>query len=90
MSYPRRHLINPQGGTHLVCSRCVRRAFLFDTDQTTGKDFSYRRDWIENRILALADLFAVSVYAYAVMTNHYHIVLRVESVNLSDEEIVEQ
>jgi hypothetical protein len=47
------------------------------TDETTGKDFSHRRDWIEKRILALSEILTVSVYAYAyayaVMSNHYHI-----------------
>ena len=73
-----------------MCSRCVRRAFLFGNDMTTGKDFSHRRDWIENRILELSDIFTVSVYAYAIMNNHYHIVLKMDSVKLTDEEIAER
>jgi putative transposase len=90
MTYPRSHLIDPDGGTYHVCSRCVRRAFLFGTDATTGKDFSHRRDWIENRILELSEIFTVSVYAYAVMSNHYHIVLRMNAVNLSDDEVADR
>ena len=34
--------------------------------------------WIEDRIRLLADSFAVSVYSYAVMSNHAHIVLFVD------------
>ncbi|MFT4714322.1 MAG: REP element-mobilizing transposase RayT [Candidatus Azotimanducaceae bacterium] len=90
MTYPRSHLIDPDGGTYHVCSRCVRRAFLFGTDEATGKDFSHRRDWIENRILELSEVFTVSVYAYAVMSNHYHIVLRMNTANLSDEEVADR
>jgi len=90
MPYPRSHLIDPEGGTYHVCSRCVRRAFLFGVDKKTGKDFSHRRDWIVNRILELSDIFTVSVYAYAVMHNHYHIVLRMEAVDLSDEEVADR
>ncbi|MFT6433104.1 MAG: hypothetical protein ACJAVI_001146 [Candidatus Azotimanducaceae bacterium] len=90
MNYPRSHLIDHDGGTYHVCSRCVRRAFLCGTDESTGKDFSHRRDWLEKRILELSDIFAVSVYAYAVMSNHYHIVLRMESVDLSDEEVADR
>jgi REP element-mobilizing transposase RayT len=90
MTYPRSHLIDPDGGTYHVCSRCVRRAFLFGTDELTGKDFSHRRDWIENRILALSEVFTVSVYAYAVMSNHYHIVLRMNAVDMSDEEVADR
>jgi putative transposase len=90
MTYPRSHLIDPEGGIYHVCSRCVRGAFLFGTDESTGKDFSHRRDWIENRILELSDIFTVSVYAYAVMSNHYHIVLRMNAVDLSDEEVADR
>jgi len=90
MTYPRSHLIDPEGGTYHVCSRCVRRAFLFGVDQETGKDFSHRREWIEKRILELSEIFTVSIYAYSVMTNHYHIVLRLESQDLSDEEVADR
>ena len=90
MTYPRSHLIDPDGGTYHVCSRCLRRAFLFGVDKATGKDFSHRRDWIEKRILELSDIFTVSVYAYAVMSNHYHIVLRMDSTILSDEEVTDR
>lgn len=90
MTYPRSHLIDPQGGTYHVCSRCVRRTFLCGVDELTGRDFSHRRQWIEDRILDLSNIFSVSIYAYAVMSNHYHIVLTVEPILLSDEEVAEK
>jgi REP element-mobilizing transposase RayT len=77
MAYPRSQLVSDEepGFFHCV-SRCVRRAFLCGFDSATGKDFEHRRQWIEDRILKLAESFAVSVYAYAVMSNHFHVVLR--------------
>ena len=83
-------MIDPGGGTYHVCSRCVRRAFLFGIDETTGKDLSHRREWIEKRILLLSEIFTVSIYAYAVMSNHYHIVLRMDKVCLSDEAVADR
>ena len=90
MTYPRSHLIDPQGGTYHVCSRCVRRTFLCGVDALTGKDFSHRRKWIENRILELSQIFSISIYAYAVMSNHYHIVLTITAIDLSDDEVAER
>jgi hypothetical protein len=93
MGYPRSHLVDPDGGIYHVCSRCVRRAFLCGHDSATGFDFVHRRQWLEDRILALAQLFAVKLYGYAVMSNHYHVVLEVEPKAVSrwsDDEIADR
>ena len=37
--------------------RCVRRAFLAGLDQATGKDYSFRKEWIRRRMEALASVF---------------------------------
>ena len=61
-----------------VVSRCVRRAFLAGFDQFTQTSFEHRRQWIVNRMMHLSTIFSIDICAYAVMNNHYHIVLKVE------------
>ncbi|WP_044302688.1 transposase [Rhodopirellula sallentina] len=73
-----------------VVQRCVRRAFLAGIDHATGKDYSFRKEWIRRRMEALASVFAVDVLSYAVMSNHMHQILRNRPdvcAQWSDEEV---
>jgi len=63
------------GIVHAV-QRCVRRAFLAGVDDKTGKDFSFRREWIRRRMESLASVFGIDVLTYAIMSNHVHLILR--------------
>lgn len=53
----------------------MRRAYLAGEDALSGKDFSYRREWIRRRLESLASVFGIDVLTYAVMSNHAHTVL---------------
>ncbi|MBY6108538.1 transposase [Ferrimonas balearica] len=79
MPQPRRNQVSLQDTCYYHCvSRCVRRSFLCGEDPYTGKSYEHRRGWVEKRMLRLTDIFAVSVCAFAVMSNHTHVVLCVE------------
>ena len=93
----------PRARKHLVCvadtpyyhvySRCVRRAFLCGVDRHTGKSYEHRRAWIEDRVRVLSSLFSVELCAYAVMINHYHLVVKLnpdESDGWSDDEVLQR
>jgi REP element-mobilizing transposase RayT len=76
-----------------VVSRCVRRAFLCGVDSVTGQSYEHRKEWIVERLTELSDLFAVDVCSYAVMSNHTHIVVRLDTEtadNWSEEEVMER
>ena len=94
MPRPRKSLISLDSTPYYHCvSRCVRRAFLCGIDQLTGRSYEHRRGWIEERLLALPRAFAIDICAYAVMHNHTHVVLYIDTdraANWSQREVIEQ
>jgi len=94
MPRPRRTLISLEDTPYYhCCSRVVRRAFLCGDDKYSGKNYDHRRGWVEEQILKLSEVFAIDVAAYAVMSNHLHVVLYIdiEQINSwSDRDVVQQ
>ncbi len=77
---------------HCIC-RCVRRAFLCGEDAVSGRSFAHRRAWVRERLTLLTDVFAIDLCAYALMSNHYHLVVCVASERVhawTDREVVDR
>ncbi len=92
MTIARKALISlPMTEYYHCISRCVRRAFLCGHDTFSGNCYEHRRQWLEDRLLLLAKFFAIDIAAYAIMSNHYHLVLHVNRTKArewSDVEVV--
>ena len=73
MTSARKSLVDSSVTPYYHCvSRCVRRAFL------CGQGAEHRKQWIEDRLRELSEIFAIDVCAYAVLDNHLHVVLRLD------------
>ena len=74
-------------------SRCVRRAFLCGNDPYSGNDYEHRREWLENKLHEVSNSFAIKLCAYAIMSNHYHVVLNIRTdiaQSWTDKEVIER
>jgi REP element-mobilizing transposase RayT len=91
MTRPRSALISVDATPYYHCiARCVRRSFFFGIDEK-GRDLNYRKPWFLKRLKLLGEVFAIDIPAYAVMSNHYHLVLHVgkaRSESWSMEEVI--
>jgi REP element-mobilizing transposase RayT len=94
MTRPRKALISLADTPYYhITSRCVRRAYLCGVDHYSGHSYEHRRQWVVDRIRLLSSLFAIDVCAYAVMSNHYHLVLKVcpgQLEDLAEDEILDR
>jgi REP element-mobilizing transposase RayT len=92
MPQPRTSQISLESTPYYHCiSRCVRRAFLCGRDACSGVNYDHRREWIADKIKELGQVFAMDICAYAVMSNHYHVVLKVnqeQALNWTDDEVI--
>jgi len=92
MTRARKELVSIDTTPYYHCiGRCVRRAFLCGQDKLSGKNYAHRKTWAVERLRELAGIFAVEVCAYALMSNHYHLVLRLDketAEHWSEEEII--
>jgi hypothetical protein len=78
MTRPRSALVSLETTSYYHCiARCVRRSFFFGIDDK-GRDLSYRKPWFLKRLKLLGEAFAIDITAYALMSNHYHLVLHVD------------
>ncbi len=87
----RQHICLTETSYYHCFSRCVRRAFLCGVDALSDKSNQHRREWVERQILAQSQAFCVDVAGYAIMSNHYHVVVKVNldlAASLSAEAIV--
>ena len=93
MTRARRDLISLESTPYYHCvSRCVRRAFLCGEDSYTQQNYNHRRQWILDRLKHLADAFAIKIAAFAILSNHYHVIVRIDrdqALQWSDEEVVD-
>ena len=54
----------------------MRRCFLFGVDPVTGINLDSRKVWIENQLKLLAASFGIDLLAFAILANHFHLIVR--------------
>src|SRR5690606_468143 len=57
-------------------NRCVRQECLCGQDKKSGRNYDHRKKWLEERFKLLAKIFGIDLIGYAIMSNHFHVILR--------------
>lgn len=90
----RQQLVSTDVTSYYHCvSRCVRRSFLCGKDIVTNRCYEHRREWIEQKIYALTHVYCIDICAYAIMSNHYHLVVNInqdKALKLTLHQVVER
>ena len=59
-----------------VMNRVVRRCYLMGNDPVSGKNYDHRKVMIELQLQRLAGAFGIDLLGFAIMSNHFHLILR--------------
>ena len=91
MTKPRSHYVDTlQPRFYHLGSRCVRRAWLLGKDPLTKRNYDHRKLVFLNRLKHLSKFFSVEIMGYAIMSNHFHLVVHfdpLEAQTWDDEEV---
>ena len=94
MTKPRSQQIIPERTQFYHCmSRCVRQSYLCGDNPATQQNFDHRKQWLVDRVKQLAQVFTIDICAFAVMSNHYHLVLHLNqplALQLTDHAVIER
>jgi REP element-mobilizing transposase RayT len=88
MAMARAHLVDVSVTRWYHCiTRCVRQAPLLAQGRFD------RKEWIDQRLHELGEIFALSVGGFSVLDNHLHLLLRLDpdvAIHWSDHEVVKR
>lgn len=73
-----------------ICNRTVRKCFLMGRDESSGKNFDHRKDWIEQYLRQFSAQFGIDLLGFAILSNHFHLILRTRPdvvATWTDEEV---
>lgn len=91
MTRPRKDVVKEGEDFVYHCiTRCVRRCFLCGEDILTRKNYDHRKKWVQERLKNLSYIFCIDILNFSVMSNHLHIMLKVNHrklEKLSNEEV---
>ncbi|CAM4132720.1 transposase [Vibrio neonatus] len=94
MTTARKQLVSIDATPYYHCvSRCVRQSYLCGHDYKKRTCYNHRKQWVEQKLIALTYCYCIDVCAYAIMSNHYHLVLYInknKALALSQLEVVER
>ena len=85
MAVARKMLIDPNEALYYhVSSRVVRQAYLCGEDTVSGKNYDHRKSWLIARIKRMSQIFGIDVQTYAIMDNHFHMVVYFDPKRTND------
>ena len=91
MTIARRDIVSTEeNGMYHCISRCVRQSYLCGYSKYARKSYEHRREWVKELIKTASEIFTIDVLSYAVMNNHYHILIKTrydELASLTDEQV---